>query len=268
MVLKIHHLRNATCVIESGEYFILVDPMLSEKGTLPPFSLFRHPLKCNPTVSLPGNARQILEKVTHCLISHSRTFGIRALQHTDHLDGPGEDFLRSKNIPVVCPKKDGGYLKNYGINVEQSLEDWVTKPFLSGEITAVPAQHGHGWNHRLMANGVGFFLALSGEPSLYISGDTVYTKDVKRALTLLKPDIAVVAAGAACLDVGPPILMQLEETLAFVRDAPGKVVANHLEALNHCPVTRSQLRKKLGQNDLLWKTYIPNDGETLSISKP
>lgn len=62
-----------------------------------------------------------------------------------------------------------------------------------------------------MANGAGFILQLPDEPSIYISGDTVYTKDVKRALKEFRPDVAVVAAGSASLDVGPPILMSLDE---------------------------------------------------------
>ncbi|MCP4699748.1 MAG: MBL fold metallo-hydrolase, partial [Gammaproteobacteria bacterium] len=240
-----------------GRHFVLIDPMLSKKGKLPPFTFFRHKPKRNPLVSLPDNASHILNKVTHCLITHCRTFGIKALQHTDHLDAPGEDFLRKNNIPVVCPEKDADYLKKYGINVEISLKHHQTEQFLNGEIRAVPARHGHGWIHNLMANGAGFFLRLPGECSIYISGDTVYTEDVKRALTELEPDIAVAAAGGARLDVGGQILMPLEETVAFVRAAPGKVVANHLEALNHCPVTRSQLKHALENNDLLTKTFIP-----------
>ena len=64
-----------------------------------------------------------------------------------------------------------------------------------------------------MANGAGFFIQLPDEPSLYISGDTVYTQDVERVLTEFQPDIAVMAAGSASLDVGGPILMSLEEFL-------------------------------------------------------
>jgi len=94
---------------------------------------------------------------------------------------------------------------------------------------------------------------------------TVYTKEVEQALTELKPDISVVAAGSASLDVGGPILMPLEEIVTFVRAAPGKVIANHLEALNHCPTTRSQLRQTLENNGLSSKTFIPDDGETLTI---
>lgn len=263
--MKIHHLRNATFIIESGENHILVDPMLSEKGDLPAFARFRHKPAKNPTVSLPDNASQLLEKATCCLITHSQTFGIKALQHSDHLDAPGEAFLRKNNIPVVCRKQDAAYLKKYGINVETALDYWRPEPMLDGEITAVPAQHGQGWIHHLMANGAGFYLQLPGEPSIYISGDTVYTEDIDRALKQLKPDIGVVAAGSASLDVGKPILMPMAEIVAFVRTAPGKVIANHLEALNHCPITRSQLKQILEKEELLSKTFIPDDGETLTI---
>jgi L-ascorbate metabolism protein UlaG (beta-lactamase superfamily) len=263
--MKIHHLRNATFVIESGANHIVIDPMLSDKGKLPPFAWFRHKPERNPIVSLPDNASQLLDKVTHCLITHSQAFGIKALQHTDHLDTAGESFLKNKNIPVVCREQDAPYLKKYGINVETTLSYWIPEQLLGGEITAIPAQHGHGWNHNLMANGAGFHLQLSGEPSIYISGDTVYTKEVERALTELKPDIAVVAAGSASLDVGGPILMPLEEIVTFARTAPNKVIANHLEALNHCPTTRSQLKHTLKNNGLLSKTFVPNDGETLTI---
>jgi len=261
--MKIHHLRNATFVIESGVNFILIDPMLSKQGKLPPFSVIRHKARFNPLVPLPENSKEILNKVTHCLITHSQTFGVKALQHTDHLDIPGENFLRKNNIPVGCRQHDAAYLKKYDINVEIELDYWRTEKFLDGEITTVPAQHGHGWIHNLMANGNGFFLHLPEEPSIYISGDTVYTEDVERALTELKPDIAVMASGSARLDVGKPILMSLEELIAFARRAPGKVIANHLEALNHCPTTRIQLKEALEKKGLLSKTYVPEDGETL-----
>ena len=118
-----------------------------------------------------------------------------------------------------------------------------------------------------MANGSGFYLQLPDEPTIYISGDTVYTKDVERALTELKPDIAVMAAGSASLDISDPILMPLEELVTFVQTAPNIVIANHLEALNHCPTTRLQLKQTLERNDLLSKVLIPDDGEVLSFDK-
>lgn len=264
--MKINHLRNATFVIASGKFHILIDPMLSEKGKLPPFAWLRHRPRRNPLVSLPENASDILGPVTHCLITHSQKFGIKTLQHTDHLDPAGESFLRNNNIPVITRRQDASYLQKSGLNVVATLNFWQPEPVLGGQITAIPALHGHRWINGLMANGAGFFLQLPGEPSIYISGDTVYTQDVERVLTELRPDIAVMAAGSASLDVGGPILMPLEELLTFAQKAPYKVVANHLEALNHCPTTRSQLKQVLARSGLLSKVSIPRDGETLTYN--
>ena len=263
--MKIYHLRNATFVIESDQHFILIDPMLGGKGTLPPFSVFKSKARMNPLVPLPDNAPQILDKVTHCLITHSRTFGITVLQHTDHLDNAGENFLKKNNIPVGCRTHDADYLRKKGIHVETTLDYWRAEAYLGGEITAIPAQHGHGWIHHLMANGAGFFLRLPDEPSIYISGDTVFTDDVKHALMEMKPDISVMASGSARMDVGQAILMPVDELVAFVRHAPGKVIANHLEALNHCPTTRIQLNAILEENNLITKTMIPEDGEMIAF---
>jgi L-ascorbate metabolism protein UlaG (beta-lactamase superfamily) len=263
--VKIHHLRNATFVIQSGDLHLLIDPMLGAQGSLPAFARFRHAPRRNPTVDLPASANAVLERVTHCLITHCRTFGVRALQHTDHLDPAGERFLRARHTPVVCPRKDAAYLRRCGLNVSEALDGGRPRPFLGGDIRAVPARHGHGWIHRLMANGAGYLLRLPNEPSIYISGDTVYTPDVDRTLTELKPDIAVVAAGSASLDVGGPILMPLEEVLAFIRKAPGKVVANHLEALNHCPTQRSDLKRELKARGLDAKVIVPEDGAAVEF---
>jgi len=263
--MKIHHLRNATFVIASGENHILIDPMLSRKGELPPFAYFRHKSRRNPLVPLPDNAPAILDQVTHCLITHSQKWGIKALQHTDHLDDAGASFLLKKNVPVLTRRQDASHLKKMGFNVVAALAYWQPTPLLGGEITAIPAQHGHRWIHALMANGAGYYLQLPGEPSIYISGDTVYTPDVDRVLTEFKPNIAVMAAGRASLDIGGPILMPMEELRTFVQKAPAKVIANHLEALNHCPTTRSQLQQALSHNGLLSKVSIPSDGETLTF---
>jgi hypothetical protein len=84
-------------------------------------------------------------------------------------------------------------------------------------------------------------------------------------LTDRRPDVAVMHAGSASTDVGRPILMPIDELLEFVRLAPGLVVANHLEALNHCPTTRAQLSAELAKAGLRDRVLIPNDGETIEL---
>ena len=207
-----------------------------------------------------------MNKVTHCIITHSQKWGIEALTHTDHLDKTGKIFLAKNKIPVASLKNDASYLKKHQINITIELEYWQAVDYLGGEITAVPAKHGHGFIHNIMVNGAGIFLQLPDEPSLYISGDTVLTNDVKKVLKEFKPDICVVAAGNASLDIGGDILMPMEEILEFIKLAPVKVIANHLEALNHCPVTREQLKNELINNNLLEKVYIPADGEILNLT--
>ncbi len=263
--MKIHHLRNATFIIESNENFILIDPMLGAKGSLAPFSYIKHKALKNPLVELPSNAASILAKVTHCLVTHSQKWGIELLTHTDHFDVSGRTFLQKNSTPVVTLKSDAKYMKKHNINLMLALEYYKSESFLGGKITAVPAKHGHGFIHTMMANGAGLFLELEGEPSIYISGDTVLTEEVKRALEEFNPDITVVASGNASTDVGADILMSMDEIVEFIKLSPKKVIANHLEALNHCPITREKLKEVLIKNDLLDKTYIPYDGETLEF---
>lgn len=151
------------------------------------------------------------------------------------------------------------------MTVTHGITPWEPVSFLGGQITAIPAQHGHGWIHKVMANGCGFFIDLPNEPSIYISGDTVLTGDVKRALEQFKPDITVVATGQAQMDVGQPLLMSTNEVMSFIRQSPGKVIANHMGALNHCPIDRATLQKSLDKHGLTEKVWIPQDGESLKF---
>jgi len=261
----IHHLRNATFIIESKNRFILIDPMLSNKGELPAFSYFKHKMQKNPIVDLHDNSNDLLKKVTHCLITHSQKWGFEPLTHLDHLDQKGRDFLKNNKIPVTTLKSDCAYLKKHEIIIDSELEYWKEQNYLDGNIIAIPAKHGHGFWHNFMANGAGFVLSLPDEPSIYISGDTVLTDEVKKALNDFNPDITVVASGNASMDVGGDILMSMDEIVEFIKLSPNQVIANHLEALNHCPLTRETLKNELEKYNLLDKVFIPNDGESITI---
>lgn len=253
--MKLYHLRNATLVIETDLHVILVDPMLGKRKTIPPFTIFRYKPKRNPLVALPKNSRDILSKVTHCLITHL---------HPDHIDKAGEVFLRRKSIPVICNIKDEKQLTKRGLNITQTLNYWEPQPFLDGKITGTPAIHGYGFIAKAMGNVMGFHIELANEKSIYISSDTIFTEHVEKVLAEFKPEIAVVACGTARLDIGQPLLMRMSDILKFVALAPNQVLANHLEALNHCPTTREELRLALTENNLLSKVSIPEDGESVS----
>ena len=59
--------------------------------------------------------------------------------------------------------------------------------------------------------------------------------------------------------------MSMDELLEFIKLSPNKVIANHLEALNHCPITREELKRELLKSNLLEKVYIPEDGEVIEL---
>jgi L-ascorbate metabolism protein UlaG (beta-lactamase superfamily) len=114
-----------------------------------------------------------------------------------------------------------------------------------------------------MGNVMGFYIELPNEKSIYLSADTIYTDDVHRVLTQLKPEVAVVACGTAQLDVFQPLLMRMDDILKFVQNALNKVIANHLETVNHCPRNRNQLKVEVSKIGLSDKVFIPNDGESV-----
>jgi L-ascorbate metabolism protein UlaG (beta-lactamase superfamily) len=251
--MKIHHLRNATMIIEIENHFILVDPMLGNKGESgPTFTYFRFKPQRNPIVNLPDNSATLLGKVTHCIITH---------MHTDHIDQAGVEFLRTNRTPVICSGNDASKLKEKGVNISQTVRYWEEAEFLGGKIQGIPAVHGYGFVAKLMGDVMGFFISFPNEKSIYFSSDTVYTESVHKVLTEFKPDISVVACGTAQLDLFQPLLMRPEDILKFVRNAPGKVISNHMEAVNHCPTTRLQLAELLSKSKLRSKVFIPNDGD-------
>jgi len=255
-MLKIHHLRNATMVIETESDVILVDPMLGEKGSMTTFTYLRFKAMKNPIVDLP-ECNEILERVTHCLITH---------KHPDHIDGAGIRFLREKNTPITCSKLDEIHFKSKGLNVVLALDYNNKTPFLDGSITGIKARHGYGFIAKPMGNVMGFYIELPKQKTIYLSSDTVYTPEVENVLKKFKPQIAVVAGGTAQLDLFKPLLMTMEDILKFVKNAPETVIANHLEAVNHCPTSRKALKTELEKNGLHDKVHIPLDGEIIKIN--
>lgn len=257
--MKLHHLRSATSVLEVGGRRVLVDPMLGAKGTVaPPFAVLRHRPRRNPTIDLPPNADALLAELDAALVTHCRR------GHHDHLDKDAHELLRQRDLPVFCHRLDVGYLQKQGLRTEP-MTPHEPRSFFDGQITAFHAVHGYGLLAKAMGPGVGYLIEVPGEPSIYLSGDTVLTDEVRRVLTERRPDVALMHAGSASMDFGRPILMPMEELLEFARLAPGRVVATHLEALNHCPTTRADLDAQLSEAGLRDKVLIPDDGQTVEL---
>lgn len=261
--MQITQLRNATVIMQTGDKHILVDPMLAARNALPPLRLLDGIRRRNPIVELPAQAEAALETVTHCLITHCQK------GHFDHLDRAGKRWLRQKQIPVICTPHDAVFLRQRGLNVQPLPVDHAEpSPFLGGTIRTVRCTHGEGWVGKLMEHGVGYFIELPGEPSLYLAGDTILTPGIRAFMVEHQAGVSVIPAGGARFDVGQDVIMGIEDVIAFTRlvqPSQGVVIANHLEALSHCPVTREELTTAAASAGVASHLRIPQDGETVEI---
>ena len=251
--MRFHQLRNATAVLELGEHRLLIDPMLSEPGALPGFKLFGGGRRNNPLVPLPAEAEAALASVTGVLVTH---------EHPDHLDRPGIAWARARGLPVWASPIDAANLRRKGLAVSE-LHDGA----LGMTVEIVPARHGRGLLGWLMGPVSGCYLAHPGEPSVLLTSDAILTPELRASVERLRPDVIVAPAGAANFGVGADILFSCAELVELARLAPGRVIFNHLEAVDHCPVTRADLRARIQAEGLAAKVEIPADGERLELHR-
>ena len=251
--MQIQHLRNATTLITLGQERLLLDPMLSDAGALPGFKFVGGGRRRNPLTSLPREADAALQSATGVIVTH---------EHLDHFDAAGLRWIRAHNLPVWTNGIDLPSLRKKGLDAHL-LETGV----LGLQVETVRSRHGIGVLGWMLGPVAGYFLAHPDEPSLYITGDSILTESVLEAIRRLQPDIILAPAGSANMGIGGDILFSLEELVTIARTAHGKLVFNHMEALDHCPTTRAMLKERMRAEGLLERVFIPNDGETLTFTQ-
>ncbi|HWQ42950.1 MAG TPA: MBL fold metallo-hydrolase [Desulfosporosinus sp.] len=250
--MKIQLLRHATLLITVNNKHILVDPMLSTAGEMPPIDNSSNSDR-NPLVELmaPTNFLQLIDAI---LLTHT---------HRDHFDDAAIKQL-PKNKPILCQPEDEEMLSNLGfLNICPIDETFHWEDI---KLTRTGGQHGTGEIALKMAPVSGYLLNTMGEPLLYIAGDTIYCQEIEDVLAKHQPTLVVVNAGGARFNIGDPITMTKEDVVKVCRKAPyAKIIAVHMEAINHCLLSRAELRNHLERADLLNQVFIPIDGETLEF---
>jgi L-ascorbate metabolism protein UlaG (beta-lactamase superfamily) len=233
-------IRNATVLLELAGKRVLVDPMLDDAGARPPIEGTRNPV-ANPTTPLPISAQEVVSGLDAVLVTH---------RHRDHLDGTAEELL-PRDVPVFCQPEDEEALRELGLDA-RTVSDELEWDGL--RIARTPARHGSGPIADALAPVSGFVL----DGGLYIAGDTVWYEGVEETIDRYRPRIAVVNAGGAEFAEGGLIIMGRDDVREVAERVP-TVVAVHLEALNHCYLTRAVLRATLPG------VLVPDDGETLEL---
>lgn len=254
--MKITQIRSATLILEINEKTILVDPMLAKKATLPRLRYFQSNQR-NPLVELPEKFNQLEIQINYALITHCQK------GHFDHLDRAGVRWLKKNKIKTFCTQHDDHYLTKKGIITQQLPEKFG--PFLNGSIQLIPAKHTTGWLTPFMEHGVGYFIQQNNEPSLYLMGDTILTNEIREFIQQKQPDYIVAPTGKAQFDIGAPLLLNEKEIIELASLSHGTIIANHMDALDHCRIKRQDLKVLLRTEGLENRFIIPDDGETIEL---
>ncbi len=250
--MKIQLIRHATMLIDLNGVQILVDPMLSEAGKMPAVPDVADN-SGNPLVDLPVNPSLFIT-VNAIMVTHT---------HRDHFDDTAMALL-PHGCQLFCQPADEAKILQAGFTKVQAIHESFEWKGIS--MTRTGGQHGTGSIGQKMGPVSGFILESKGEPSVYIAGDTIWCPEVQYVLKKYNPQIIVCFSGAARFSSGDPITMTKEDIKNVCQYAPAAtIVAVHLEAWNHCSLTRNELKDYLEENALIDQVYIPYDGEWLIL---
>jgi hypothetical protein len=90
--------------------------------------------------------------------------------------------------------------------------------------------------------------------------------EVEEALAVHRPGVVVLNACAAQFLEGDPITITVEDVIQTAGAVPeARITAVHMEAINHCLLTRDKLKDALDRDGLAKRVDLPADGETLSV---
>jgi L-ascorbate metabolism protein UlaG (beta-lactamase superfamily) len=253
--MQIHFLRHASLVVGIAGQYVLVDPMLSPAGAMPPVANSADQRRI-PLVDLPleeVELRYMLDHIDAALVTHI---------HRDHWDSQAVDLL-PKDLPIICQPTDAASIRQSGFETVSPVETLYVWRGITLHRTG--GQHGTGEVGQQMGTVSGFVLRVAGEPALYLAGDTIWCPEVEAALQTFQPDVVVVNAGAAQFLTGGPITMTADDVVRVCRALPAaRVIAVHMEAVNHCLLTRAELAGRLAQEGLT-QVQIPADGELIEL---
>ncbi len=257
--MNITQIRNATLLITYAGKRLLIDPMLAPKDAYPGFPGTAHAERRNPMVELPVNVNTLLN-ADAVIVTHT---------HDDHWDRTAAELIAKDKPIYVQNDRDAALLRSQGFSNLTVMTDAT----FFGDIQITKTHGGQHGTDRAYAvpelaerlgEVCGVVLRHPDEKTLYLAGDTVWRDAVAADLQKHQPDVVVLNAGYAHVLGFGPIIMGQEDVLNVHFLLPqAKIVASHMEAINHCLLTRSALREYVEANQVSDVVTIPQDGETV-----
>ncbi|WP_307892244.1 MBL fold metallo-hydrolase [Bacillus swezeyi] len=253
--MNIQQIRNATLIVKYADKTFLIDPMLAEKGTYPPFPNSARQDQNNPLVSLPASIDDIIKNLDAVIVTHL---------HLDHFDDAAKEMLPKDIKLFVQNTADAEEVRNAGFqDVEVLTEDTV---FENIQLIKTRGEHGRGEILKLAGEVCGVVFKHSNEKALYVAGDTVWYEGVQEEIDTHQPDIIVVNGGDNQFLEGGSLVMGKEDIYEVYKAAPNAtIISSHMEAVNHWTLSREELKTFIQEKGISSHVLVPDDGESYTF---
>lgn len=184
--MRVTRIGGPTVLVELDAWRILIDPTFDPPGRRYPFALGTSSVKTRGPAIAPAE----LGHLDVVLVSHDH--------HADNLDDAGRALLPSATHVVTTRSgaKRLGLPGAHGLTPGQTtlLEAEGKDPL---RVTATPCRHGPPFSRPIVGDVIGFILRRNHglRDDLWVTGDTVLTRTLRRTARRLDVDVAIVNAG-------------------------------------------------------------------------
>jgi L-ascorbate metabolism protein UlaG (beta-lactamase superfamily) len=251
--ITVRLVRNATVLVTISDTTFLVDPMFASPGDMP--SVGDHPAVPD-SLETPTDRENPLVPMPDIDLSHDAI--VVTHRHPDHFDEAAKEELEP-DVPLFCQPEEADAFADEGFTDVRPVDEKVS--FDDITIHRTPGRHGHGKLAEGMGPVSGFVFEGENDETLYLAGDTIWYEPVEQTLEQFEPDMVVLNGGEAQFEQGEPITMGIEDISAVRNATDATVAVVHMEAINHCLLSRDELRSKTED------VFVPEDGEHIQASQ-